>query len=92
MTFGGNMGYYMLDYYFIYNGQVDHEVELVIDDSGSKTKYSSKGETITEAEYNDIVEEYEEAYPEDEMMHISYDDAYEINAENIKSILYGRAS
>lgn len=89
MTYCGNMGYYMLDYYLVDNAKVDHEVELTIEDAGGKkTSYTSKGETITEKEFNEIVSEYEEAYPEDEMTVFLYSEAYDINDENIKNILF----
>ncbi len=89
MTYCGNMGYYMLDYYLVDNARVDHEVELTIEEfGGQKTKYTSKGESITEKEFNEIVSEYEEAYPESEMTLFLYKDAYEINDENIKNILF----
>ncbi len=89
MTYCGNMGYYMLDYYLVDNAKVDHEVELTIEEFGDqKTKYKSKGESITEKEFNEIVSEYEEAYPESDMTMFMYSKAYDINDENIKNILF----
>ena len=89
MTYCGGMGYYMLDYYLVDNAKADHEVELTIYEvEGKKTEYTSKGETITEKQFNEIVSEYEEAYPESDMTLFMYSEAYDINDENIKEILF----
>ncbi|MCR4788413.1 MAG: zinc ribbon domain-containing protein [Lachnospiraceae bacterium] len=87
-TYTGNMGYYMLDYYFIYNTEVNHEVELTVDDRDRKTVYTSKGEEIKESEFNEIVDDYEKAYPESEMLKLTYADAYDITDDNLKNILF----
>ncbi|MCR4990108.1 MAG: zinc ribbon domain-containing protein [Lachnospiraceae bacterium] len=85
---GGGMGLYTIDYYYVYNGEISHEVELTYEDSTTKAKYTSEGEEINESEFNEIVDKFEDAYPESEMITLRYDDAFDITDDNIKEILY----